>query len=171
MEQQAQYMRDGLRLTEVSASAAKLAADTAKRALETTERADVMIETAASPDAPNITAGNPITIVFRNFGRTRAQDVAVDGSLWLATENGSRVALLVKAAIPAVIGPKGIHTMALKPTGAFLTGEEIVRVNDGSATLSLYVTIKYQDPFGTHSINADGIFRAGRCTMTHTDID
>jgi len=154
-----------------SADAATLSANTAKRALELTERADVLVEKAASSDAPLITASALITLTLKNFGRTRAKHVVMDGALSIVKDRDAREIVPISALIPVVIGPADTYTVVLNPARDFLSGPDMVNLNDGGATLCFELRIKYEDPFGPHAIDATGIYSHGTFTIAHTDTD
>lgn len=81
MDQQAQYMSDGLILTKQAADAATASAEIARQALILTQAADIHIDNVtANPDG-RITKNTRLTVIVKNFGKTPASDLTTNLTL------------------------------------------------------------------------------------------
>jgi hypothetical protein len=164
MEQQAQYMRDGLALTEISANAAKLAADTAKRALEVTERADILVQAVPISTYPAFNGESVISIVLKNCGRTRGNRVVVDMGLVFVPEIEQIPA--EQPIVEAVLGAGDTMPVAFQPPRRCWTKETVGRIIDGGLTLRFEAEVVYFDVFDKrHRTKCSGAFDPGTCSF------
>ncbi|HEV7484223.1 MAG TPA: hypothetical protein VGQ65_00970 [Thermoanaerobaculia bacterium] len=168
---QSYLMLKGLAATTKAADAAKSAADTATRALETLERADVLVENIYFTPPLKESAGAVVVVVFKNYGRSRAEHVTLRCELIVRFLEPPRKPLITRAA--NIILGAGEH--AELEFAQFITGfnsDAIDDVNIGEAPLDVIAKIAYADVFGkTYETEAIGWYRPVRGTfqLTHHD--
>lgn len=145
IKDQVQIARSDLETTRVVAEIAKRSADTATQALRLTERADVLFENVG---IRTDTIGHPehsvMTMGFRNFGRTRADQVyagftmkAPDQEPMTATPFG-----------PTVTGSGDTLILTFAPLSEYATERTFKRMWEGEICLALEGEVTYHDVFG-----------------------
>jgi len=167
MQEQAKHMKDGLAKTgdavkaaQESADAATVSANTAKRALETLERADVLIEKVIVSSGSVIGDDTEITVVLKNYGRTRATNVNCSCSLSVGMQCSPVIGPYV---VPMTIGAGATYDgVRFEPLGYSLDADTINGINGGHLELQLTVGIAYDNVFDStkiHRTNCDGSFQ------------
>jgi hypothetical protein len=171
IKQQGRIARVGLRASRIAASAstvaakaAKESADTASRALLLTERADILIEAVPISNHPVFDAASVISIVFKNFGRTRANQVQVRNELHI-----TGVALagpFQKPLSAAVLAARQTLEPHFHRIGEWLTAETARNILDGKAVLRFEAEVFYIDVFGQpHRTKGSGAFVPQTCSF------
>jgi hypothetical protein len=183
---QAKHMRDQARIMEgqssaivrsaeaatKSAEAAMSAASTAKRALETLERADVLIRKVIVSSGDIISEDTEITVVLKNYGRTRATKVDCSGSLSVVGMQYSPI--IGTRVVPSTIGAGATYD-GVRFESLGLDADTIDGINGGHLELQLTVGITYGRVFDetkSHITNCVGSFQpdAGKFRMRQTEV-
>lgn len=141
----------------IQARAAKQSAINEERAVRLTERADVLVEgvSIVRPENNPFFADGRVKLKFRNFGRTRANNVKAS------------ISISVPDAVP--ISPAPLPLMVLAAGGSvtvpfdyfekWLTKETMQTIIDGRAQLRFDATITYTDVFGfPHTTECGGVW-------------
>jgi hypothetical protein len=128
--------------------AATLSANTAKRALELCERADLQIvDLHLSPDS-RADANAKLSVKYQNYGRTTAKNVR-------ATIRFREMPAVSPSAVtpPAMVAP-GAHNCFNMPLSAInnqLTASDYDRINNLAQELWFIITIEFFDVFDIHN--------------------
>jgi hypothetical protein len=148
MGRQAEYMREALTSTEITAKAAIKSAEVAELALKLTQRADVHLEGASIVDNAGrpsaILHGTHVALRFKNFGTTRAEDVIFDMRLEIdGVSAGDR------PLGPLMLGPGESKTLAFETFGMNLTEGTANKIASGVIRFGFAGSVSYKDVFGT----------------------
>jgi hypothetical protein len=132
----------------------------AEEALHLTERADILVEsiTLSSPGtAPNtMSAQTVIKIVFKNFGRTRADEMHL--RFWLGVPGAAPAPEPPR--IPTVLGNGDTHPMPFPRIGECVNEITFRRILAGEIPLQFTGEVTYRDVFGlNHKTVCAGTFR------------
>jgi hypothetical protein len=142
----------------VQAKAAKQSAENDERTVRLTERADVLLEAAGfdHPIAGRFDGHSRISLPFKNFGRTRANNVLLDVNLLIPGVPNTPAA----PPIPKItIGAGDTQTVKFGSFLETLTQDTFRGICDGSIKLGFVGEIAYQDVFGTpHIVECSGEF-------------
>ena len=165
---QTELMDSGLKVTKEAADAAKLSADTAKRALELCEAAELQIVAMNMSPSHRIESGSQFNFSYQNFGRTVATDVV--------SKVDFREEKLGRAFTSRAIIAAGytLHcVVALDSIIPPFNEDELARINSGDNRLNVTVRTSYKDVFGvTQTIEYYGTFKDGAfgymCTKYRT---
>ena len=152
------------------AEAAKVSADTANRsaalsekALHLTERADILISAVTLSTHPGFGPLTEITLVFKNFGRTRASDVRAETRLY-TTDHGKDGQ--VGPILETIVAAGDTFCCAFPPIGEWTSRETLERITDGSATLHYDAKVNYVDVFEiAHHTACSGTYYPDRCNF------
>lgn len=130
----------------IQARAARQSANNEERAVRLTERADVLVEgvSIVRPQNNPFFADGRVKLKFRNFGRTRANNVKAS------------ISVSVPDAVPVSPAPLPLMALAAGSSvnvpfdyfGKWLTKETMQAIIDGDAQLRFDATITYTDVFG-----------------------
>lgn len=137
-----------LRQMTKATEAATLSANTAKRALELCERADLQIvDLHLSPDN-RVEANAKLSVKYQNYGRTTAKDVR-------ATIRFREMPAPSPSAVtpPSMVAP-GAHNcfnMPLSGINSQLTASDYDRINNLDQELWFIITIDFLDVFDIHN--------------------
>ena len=137
--------------TRRAANAAMLSAETAKKALELCERADVQLTDIKWIQSEFF----GVDYMIKNFGRTRAENV-ISEFFVQGTDN------IHHSQLPIVVAATNTHNVRISfdSTNTPFKGGLAVRMYDGRATVAVIIHIDYKDVFGTsHRISYDAVFR------------
>jgi hypothetical protein len=166
-------LRDQTASNKLSADAAKQSADISGKAaklaestLLLTERADILIERIETSTGKSFNADTIVTVIFKNYGRTRANAVVSKG--WIVFRE-TREELLqltdaepdetIPPTVPVVVGAGNILPFVIRPPVNQLNDEGIIAVNSGKLATSFGAQVTYLDVFGkSHCMKARGIF-------------
>jgi hypothetical protein len=161
LDAMAVYMRDGLKETKKAADAATKSADTAERALKLTQRADVLLSgvslrDSAGVDASPVRPDSYVILEFKNFGRTRAENVVFEIMLVIPDCPSS-----VKHLGPMVLGAGDTQALRFQAFGEFLTELIASGIGDGTIKLSFTGKVSYRDIFDVvHTTSPSGVFHS-----------
>jgi hypothetical protein len=151
MDQQSTHMRDALVETRKTADAATLSAETAKRALEATQRALVVmteITTGVVIGDNRELVGFTFFMVFKNSGPTMALDAECTASLICGFKSMADLSHEEPAAATASgsmsIGPGVV--ISTDPKGGVAI-DEIERIRRNEATAFIHGHVEYRDVF------------------------
>jgi hypothetical protein len=161
---QARIAHIGLRAARVAASAAtasaRVAADAAemeKRALHLTERADILIEGLTISTYPRFAPESTVGIKFRNFGRTRGNQIQVKARLYTPDLGEDEEMPAIEAT--TVLGPGNTLTCRFQPMWNSMTGETFHGIINGQMPLRFASEIAYIDVFDPpHRTKCSGTF-------------
>lgn len=132
------------------AGAATMSANTAREALENTERADILPGTAQIP-LP-IDQDSQLGITFNNFGRTRAKN-----AVFKMTVATSEERLPEQVMGPVLVGPMDHKTIRTSPLGNAFSPETIAGIVNGTIVLEFIASVTYEDIFGKgHETSSGG---------------
>jgi hypothetical protein len=171
MERQSTVLERSVRAAETNAEAAVLAANTAKRALEISERADILVNRVVISSGGLISLDTAITVWIKNSGRTRAQGVTATCRCTIHPEEPHQTPT---ARIPMALGAGESTDVPFVPKGQWFTPEIVDKINKGESLLSFYAEISYNDVFGApHHAHAHGHYmpRHGTFTIIHSFVD
>src|SRR6185436_18778597 len=169
MKRQAVYMRGALKETKKAADAAILSANIAKRALETLERADIMVTEVRldNPDDVEIPQDTPvaalrwntrISVVFKNVGRSKAKHLTHLCRLRLVNHEDLHHDWMTNS-LPYELAPGEPAIANLRAVGDRLQPHIIDEINNGDKKLHLDCVVDYHDIFGNlHHAEVDGIY-------------
>jgi hypothetical protein len=127
-----------------SANAAVKAANTAEKALKLSERADVLLEGASirMGITQKVDGDSQVILSFRNFGRTRAQNVRFDISLEIP---GVPKSIPPQASI--TVGAGDTRKLCFPRFAEFLTKETAEGISRGDIPLGFRGIVTYKDAF------------------------
>ncbi len=128
----------------ISADAATLSANTARETLWKTERADVLLESVAFSNEGNIDPGTAITLILKNYGRTRANSLRP--TFWLGVE-GSADTQQTSTTV-TLLGAGDIMSVPFPAMNQFVTVETFALINTGRTKLVFRGSLSYSDVFG-----------------------
>lgn len=145
------------RATRIAAYAAKKTADTTERALQISERADVLLDQAGFNTGSKILPESRIILTYRNFGRTRAKNVLFE----------------IRLSIPGVpdypgdplpemtIGANNTQTVSFHSFKQYLNEKTFNDVCSGRIEMKCTAQVTYRDIFdATHHARDEMIFYA-----------
>jgi hypothetical protein len=108
-----------------------------------TQRADVLIDSINTSNSGGLTPDTVVTVVFKNFGPTRANEILLDA--WLGVEGseiGEPEPLPMTALATGDTLPYAFH-----PLHERMTADAFKRLQTGELTLRITGTLKYRDVF------------------------
>jgi hypothetical protein len=160
---------------EKAANAAKKSAEVAEMALKIVERADVLLNAAsltmvtaqATHTNTPLSPYSRVSLEFRNFGRTRADNVICLVKLIIPGVPES-----VPPREPFVLGPGATQTVTFQPFKQTLTEKTYKDIESGAIELKFPGILNYQDIFGeSHGIACKGILdpRTGKFILGDTN--
>jgi len=134
----------------VQARAAKRSAENDERTVRLTERADILLDDAGfETPSGHIDVRSRITLSFKNFGRTRANNVALN--VRLIIPGVPNVPVLKE--IPKInIGAGETKEVKFQSFGDVTTQFVLRNILEGNTTLQFVGEIAYDDVFGGHHI-------------------
>jgi hypothetical protein len=145
---------------DTAASSAKLA----ERALLLTERADLLITGINTSTPGEFEPGTVFTLVFKNFGRTRADSVIVNCSL--GVPDAPRVDQSPEK-VPTVVGAGDTLPVPFGRVGQCLNQETAVKVASGETPFRFEGEMTYKDVFGFgHRTKCSGTYLPKRSTFS-----
>ena len=171
---QMKIMQNQALAAEMAANAANKSAEVAEMALKLAERADVLLNaasltvdpTAASTEGP-INPYSRVSLQLKNFGRTRAQNVACRIGLVIPGVPES-----VPPREPFILGPGATQAVMFDTFIATLTQKTYEDIANGKIDLKFAGTVSYEDIFGeSHTTTYQGLLdpKTGRFLMGDTD--
>lgn len=180
---QARIARIGLKATRIATSAATVGANAAResadtaaraaalaeRALLLTERADVLVDAVPISTYPVFDADSVIKVVYKNFGRTRANRAQATTRLIPVGVN------LVEPDAPseifaAIIGAGDTLPISFYPMRSWLNAETFIKIRDGEIARRFTTEIFYFDIFDKgHHTKCSGVFMPGTCSFRIDD--
>jgi hypothetical protein len=144
--------------TRVSVHAARLS----EKALLLTERADILVyemKIAPGPPEVKVSGDSTMRIVFKNFGRTRANKLRTTSFISVGTVNPD----LSPDGSIATLGASDTIQLNFKRLGTGLTAAQIDDINNGALPLVCNFSVQFEDVFErTHSME-------GKATMDRRD--
>jgi hypothetical protein len=158
MEQHEEWMqKHDANLTNI-AQAAKKNSEIAEMAVKLSERADVLVQSAALDPGQTISGGDSrVVIRYKNFGNTRATNSALSMNLLIEgvpATNSGRIP-------PITMGAGDEQTISSERFIAFLNLETAKKVLSGQTALRFETQALYQDVFGgAHRTFCAGTFDA-----------
>jgi hypothetical protein len=160
--------------TETAANAAKKSAEVAEMALKLGERADVLLNAVALTMDPTVLSTNSainiysrVNMEFKNFGRTRAQNVRCLIGLIIPG-----VPETVPPREPFILGPGATQLLTFEQFSATMTQKTYQDIAGGVIDLKFAGTVTYEDIFGeSHSITCRGLLdpKTGRFLLGDVD--
>jgi hypothetical protein len=152
---QAEYMRDGLKVTERSANAAKESADAATKAVNTSlisERAVVLTD-SITLNTSDLAYTSVVLFTLKNFGQTIADSVELTGKLC-----GGLGQWPLEKMPPATIAPQGTNTWITEYFGKWIGDEDTIKtINVGLSVLQFEIDVTYTDAFEkSHRYHCEG---------------
>ena len=139
-----------LTATRISADAARSAANTARLALEVSERADVLMEGAvlSQPVGPM----SEVYLRYKNFGRTRAENVRVKTTLEIPS-----TPLREKIFGPIILGANAGQSVGYSPLALLADEPTVSGILSGTLSMGFMIEGSYDDVFGnSHTFKASG---------------
>jgi len=134
----------------------------AKDALHLTERADILVCRVTMSTHPKFTGDTIIRIIFKNFGRTRANRVQMNGKLLFVPE----IEVIQKGPeiVAAVLGAGATRPIAFQPFRASMTEETLDRIVRETLLLRFEAEVIYFDVFQKrHRTKCSGTFMPDPC--------
>jgi hypothetical protein len=129
--------------TQQAADAATKSADTAAKALEITEAADVALDSMQC--TPHMSADTIVTLRFKNNGRTRADGVHVH---WKYEIRGVPDIGLVGSSSETILAAGSVQESdAQQPLGAVVGTGRVGSILNGTLPLHISVQFSYRDKF------------------------
>jgi hypothetical protein len=160
--------------TETAANAAKKSAEVAEMALKLAERGDVLLNAVSLTMDPTVVSTNTaihpysrVSMEFKNFGRTRAQNVRCLIGLVIPG-----VPETVPPREPFILGPGATQLLTFETFKATLTQKTYEDIASGVIDLKFAGTVSYEDIFGeSHTITCRGLLdpKTGRFLLGDTD--
>jgi hypothetical protein len=139
----------------VQAIAAKQNAKTAELALRLSERADVLLDGAGFTPDGEITGESAVCLIFKNFGRTRAANVAFATRLIIPNTPDVQP----PESSPMVVGAGNTQPALFHKFSSWLTKETFRGIMDGSVSLEFRSQVRYTDVFDIpHTTSCGGRF-------------
>ena len=142
--------------TRRSANAAVKAANTSEMALKLSERADILLEGASvlAGVTQKVDQDSQVVMGFRNFGRTRAQNVRFEISLEIPGVPNS-----IPPQAPITIGAGETQSLCFPRFAEFLTRETGEGIARGKIPLKFRGSVTYDDVFeDPHTFRCGGTF-------------
>jgi hypothetical protein len=139
----------------VQARAAKKSADIYEQTVRLTERADVLLDSVGVIEASTSVRDNRVVLKFKNFGRTRGNNLIFYVSLTIpnlppASPDPSPVTVLAAG---------DIVTMPFSVFGEWLTRDSFTDIYSGKIEMRFDAKVTYTDIFDVdHSMECGGIF-------------
>ena len=130
----------------------------AEKALLLTERADLLMEGVDISTEPYFGGASIIVLVFKNYGRTRANRVNTNFSLVVpdSTETASP-----SHSVATVVGAGDTLRLPFHPIGEFFTNETLIEIIAGRVEMTFSGAITYVDVFDkAHTTRCSGVFRS-----------
>jgi hypothetical protein len=153
---QTRIMRGSLVQARRAANAARTSANDARETARVTQCADVLIEYIEMFDAQPLRIDSGVSIVFKNFGPTRAHNVVFDFQLIAAS-----IFNLPSSPVPVVMGSTESKPLIFKRFKDVMQPTDVPAIASGQAVLRFEGSISYVDVFGTqHKIACEGRFDA-----------
>jgi hypothetical protein len=160
IQRQIEIMERQIRATEIAANAARKSAEISEMGLKLAERADVLLNAVGlTTNIPGISSNNPINpfsqvdMEFKNFGRTRAENVRCLIGLIIPGVPDS-----VPPQEPFVLGPGGTQRVKFQTFKETLTQETFEQIAKGAISLRFAGQVIYDDIFGeSHTFYCSGI--------------
>ena len=146
MKDQVAHMGDTLTATRKAADAAVLSAETAKRALELLERADVLIEDIKF-DTVQTTEWGRIRITLKNYGRSRADNITIAAKLIATYDELELYTPVMTTAIPPNCSADVASRYLMGEGAEWLGGEREQKMRRGDEALLVEFRIGYTDRF------------------------
>ncbi|HLW52955.1 MAG TPA: hypothetical protein VKW06_08930 [Candidatus Angelobacter sp.] len=138
----------------VTADAAKDSAEIAKKALHLAERADIALEAAGLSTGQEIGKSTEVVLRFKNFGRTRANDVTFKVALTAPGVPESTSTLG-----PLILAAGAEQSVTFNRLVDWLSGETFSRINTGQDIMCFAGDVTYRDVFGVpHTTKYSGTF-------------
>lgn len=164
MHQQTGLLAESISVARTSANAAKKSAEIAELSLKVADRADVLLKSAGLvTDTPGSETAHPlnpyarVVLVFKNFGRTRAEDVKY--KIELLIPGVPTGATPIEGSF--VLGPDATQRAAFETFNSTLTRETFSAIVAGKILLRFSGTVIYRDIFGdSHSFECKGLLDA-----------
>ncbi len=123
-----------------------------------TQRADVLLDQIGIKPRPNpcyLTDGTEISIIFKNFGPTRANDVRT--TVDLSMPGVTKKAHVAAPPMPASVVAAGDQlTVTFPPLGMAFESAVLAKASKGDIPLRFDATVEYTDVFGTRHHTAYG---------------
>lgn len=140
---------------ETAANAAKKSADTGEMALRLSERADVMLDSAGvSTGQQKITPESRVLLQFKNYGRTRANNVRFNFSVTIPDLPDSESLPLP----PIPIGARDTQQIFFRMFREWVTKDTFLSILNGKTKVRFSGTLAYDDVFGqSHTVKCSGI--------------
>jgi hypothetical protein len=141
----------------VQARAAKQSADAYERTVRLTERADVLLNSVGIvyPEPQYFNGHEHVVAEFRNFGRTRANNINFNVSLTVPDLQPS-----APADVPVtILAPDDVQSLRFGTFRSWLTKETFDNVSQGLTELRFDAKVAYTDIFDLpHATECGGVF-------------
>ena len=159
---QAVLLRGTLRATEIAASAATKAANTAELALKISERADVLLESAGLSTGQTIDPESRVLLRFKNYGRTRANNATFRINVVIP----GLPDLPPNALPPIPIAAGETQLVTFLPFRKRFTEATFSEILSGHTIVSFRGIVSYDDVFGDpHRTQSSGTLNHRTCTF------
>jgi hypothetical protein len=153
--------------TEKAAGAAKKGADISESAMKIVEAADILIQSTGLVPAGPIAPDSHIAIVFKNFGRTRAENVRSYIAIVIPGVPNSELSPDTFS-----IGPNGTQLVGFLKFSRFLNQETFRKIESGAIPLKFAGKVTYDDRFGeSHVLECKGVLDPKTGTFVLGDFD
>jgi hypothetical protein len=157
MRYQTTHLKNSVIQARKAANAAKRSADAYEETVRLTERADVLMNSASisKPEEDPFWADACVVIQFRNFGRTRANNVRISASLTIPELPPSSPEQMPVT----ILAPGDIDRLRFNTFGEWLTRQSMQDILDGRLELRFDAKVTYIDIFGLpHTTENGGIY-------------
>jgi hypothetical protein len=122
-----------------------------------TERADILLDGVILPTGQQWTAQSAVVLVFKNFGRTRADNVVFQFRVFIPEIPETQG--VAKGLTPIVLAPTDTQTVPFQPFNAWMTEEWLTKVASGHLSLRYDGEVTYNDVFAKrHTTKCSGTF-------------
>jgi hypothetical protein len=155
MRRQTTHLKNSVVQARRAANAAKRSAEFAELAVKTSERADVLLDAAGLSTGRDLSPQSRVQLIFKNYGRTRANDVRFDLRVTIPdTPDGSTLPLP-----PTPIGAGGRQTVTFQMFTEWVSKESFEGIRLGTIAMRFTGTVQYFDMFGErHITRCSGTF-------------
>lgn len=126
-------------------------------AVQLTQRADVLVDAVSiSTDPGPLNHLTKISVVFKNYGPTRATNVRMNAWMEFAHIKGTK-----RDYLPAItMGAGDIQRVGFEAIGSFMDTETARKVRDGLIPLNFIAEVTYTDVFSKpHSCRFAGVYK------------
>jgi hypothetical protein len=138
-----------------SAQTANRSAEIAEKSLLLTQRADILFDTVAISDTSDFGSLTELTLVFKNFGLTRARLLRLETRLFTSDTSCASPDSFAQS----VVGPGDIVRCYYPALGKWVNSKTVVGILSGAIQLRYVAEISYCDVFGKrHRTRCSGVY-------------